>query len=80
MAVHEEKQTESLMVALQGLESKSFLHYGAGSVAYIKPITLQNQMLYAVHGADGKALAVVETLELAQNSIRNNDMAQVLVN
>lgn len=59
----ERAQLEELMMAMVGLET----------MAYIKPITIEELTQYAVYAADGTQLALFDTAETAYyNAVKHN--------
>ena len=62
---------------LRLLSPADFLRLGADDVAYIKPVDTPKGIAYAIHGADGSALAVVPSYALAEATIKRNDLEPV---
>jgi hypothetical protein len=52
---------------------------GVSSVVYLRPGMIDGQMAYAIHGADGCPMAVVEDIELAVELVSEHGMAFVAV-
>jgi hypothetical protein len=53
---------------------------GLSQVAYIKPVMVEGGgIAYAIHGADGTAMALAENLEIAATAIRQHEMIPTLV-
>ena len=48
-------------------------------VAYVKPVSVQDNLAYAIHAADGTELAVVADREVAFATVRQHGMEPVSV-
>lgn len=59
---------------LEPISNQDFLALGVNDVAYIKPVTMGGQAVFAVHAADGQQIAVMANRELAEAAIRRNEM------
>jgi hypothetical protein len=56
-----------------------FAHYGAEQIAYVKPVVIDDNEVYAIYGADGRELALIEGRDLADATVRQNDMEPLSV-
>lgn len=56
-----------------------FALYGVEAVAYVKPVTLNGEALFAIYAADGRELAYIEGRDLADATVRQNDMVPLSV-
>ncbi|MBT4934418.1 MAG: DUF1150 family protein [Rhodospirillaceae bacterium] len=56
-----------------------FALYGAQDVAYVKPVIINGEALYAIYAADGQELAFIEGRDLADATVRQNDMQPLSV-
>ena len=61
------------------LSSSDFATLGIQSVAYIKSVTHEGKAAFAIHSADGTAVAVVGDRELAAAIVRQNGLEPVTV-
>ena len=61
------------------LSAKDFMALGAEDVAYVKPFVEEGRALFAIHTADGRAVALVESRDLAVVAIRQNGFEPVSV-
>lgn len=52
---------------------------GVRSVVYLRSAMIDGQMAYAIHGADGLPMAVVEDIDLAVELVCENGMAFVAI-
>lgn len=59
------------------MSAMDFAAYGLQEVAYVKPVIVDDEVAFAVHGADGTPLAVIDSRETAFAVIRQNDMEPV---
>lgn len=64
---------------LRTLSPLALATLGTGHIAYVKPVTVDEQTAYAVHGADGSPLAMVATRDVAFALVRQNDLEPVSV-
>jgi hypothetical protein len=62
------------LLDLRTLSEVGFAAYGVGQIAYVKTVINDGQPASAIHDADGRQLAVVETRDLAFAVIRQNDI------
>ncbi len=62
---------------LKTLSPQAFLAFGMGQVAYVRPVTINNQQVFSLHAADGTALTLVDSLEGACALARQNDLDAV---
>lgn len=65
--------------ALRNLSEPAFAALGNGAVAYVKAVVVDEQPAFAVHGADGRPLAVVAERDLAFAVILQNDLEPLSV-
>jgi hypothetical protein len=56
-----------------------FALYGAQQIAYVKPVVIEGEKLFAIFAADGQELAVIESRDLAVATVRQNDMEPLSV-
>lgn len=62
---------------LRNLSNQDFLAFGVNQIAYIKPVKVLDRKAFALYGADGAALAVIDSLEGAMMAVQQNDMEAV---
>jgi hypothetical protein len=58
---------------------EDFVRFGLDNTAYVKPVTIQGQHLYAVFAADGTLLTLSAERALAMETVRQNDMEPISV-
>jgi hypothetical protein len=56
------------------MSARDFLHWGAGHVAYVKPVDAGGQVAYAIHLADGRHLGFARSREGAVAAILREDL------
>ena len=56
------------------LSPTDFATLGMSDIAYVKPVTLDNRIAFAIHAADGTQMAVVNDRELALAAVRQHDL------
>lgn len=61
------------------MSSQAFLALGSMNVAYVKTVTVDGGIAYAVHAADGAELAVFDNRDLAMVAARQHDLEPVSV-
>ena len=61
------------------MTSTQLRQLGLAQVVYLRCGTIDGQTAYAIHAADGTAMAVVEDLEVAFELASENDMTLVAV-
>ncbi len=72
-----ENKIEEGRQILRNLSNQDFLAFGLNQIAYIKPVNVMGREAYRLYGADGAPLAVVESLEGAVMTARQNDMEPI---
>ncbi len=56
-----------------------FALYGADQMAYVKPVIINGEPVFAIYAADGRELALIEGRDLADATVRQNDMEPLSV-
>ncbi|MEM8832934.1 MAG: DUF1150 family protein [Pseudomonadota bacterium] len=66
---------------LKALSHQDFMNVGIDQVAYIKPHenSVAGKEHYAVHAADGSRISVMDSYDMALETIRINDLFPVTV-
>jgi hypothetical protein len=59
---------------LRSLSSQDFLSLGLSQVAYVKPVSQDDQSYFAIHAADGTQMAVLPSYAAALTVIRQHEM------
>jgi hypothetical protein len=62
---------------LRGLSEQDFRNFGVNQIAYIKPLHVMNRKVFGLYGADGGALAVIDSFDGALVTARQNDLEPV---
>jgi hypothetical protein len=57
--------------------SQDLLGFGLGQVAYVRPMTIMNKSLFAVHAADGTPISVFDNEQAAMAALAQNDLDRV---
>jgi hypothetical protein len=65
--------------ALKQLSAKDWADFGVNDLAYLKPVTLEGELQYAIHAANGEPLAVMDTKSTAHAAVLQNDLEPVSV-
>ena len=61
------------------MSSADFAAFGSEQVAYVKPVTIDDEARFAVHAADGTPLTIAPSRDLAFAVVRQNEMEPVSV-
>lgn len=61
------------------LSARDFAMLGLADVAYIKTVTVEGGIAYAVHAADGTGMAVIDDRDVAFATVRQHDLEPVSV-
>jgi hypothetical protein len=66
---------------LKALSSEDFLALGLNHVAYLRPVASDenDSVVWSVHAADGTTLTVIDSRDIAEAIIRNNELHPVTV-
>jgi hypothetical protein len=64
----------SITQSLRALSEQDFAVFGVNHIAYVKPMVVQDALVYAVHAADGTPLTVLSERDVADATVRQNDM------
>jgi len=64
---------------IRHLSEEQLAKLGVAQIAYIKPVVLNGVHGFAIHAADGTAMAVAEDREVADAAIRQHEMFPVSV-
>ena len=64
---------------LKNISSREFALLGMDDVAYVKRVVVNDEVKFAIFGADGTQLALAPGEELAYATIRQNDLEPVSV-
>ena len=67
------------VVKLRQISPQEFATLGMQAVAYIKRITENDTIVFAIHAADGTQLAVLPDRDTAFATVRQNDIEPVSV-
>jgi hypothetical protein len=64
---------------LKRLSSQDWSNFGVNDLAYMKPVILEGESRYAIHAANGAPLAVMDTREVAEAAIMQNELKPLSV-
>ena len=54
------------------ISPQDLLRLGGDAIAYIKPVSVQDRLVYRIHAADGSVLAEVADFEVACAAVRQH--------
>ena len=63
----------------QPIPPQEFTALGMQHLAYVKPITVNDQVMFAIHAADGTQMAVLPDRHVAEAAVRQNELEPVSV-
>ena len=66
-------------MSLKALSVADWARFGAGEIAYIRPVLVNGQKAIAIHAADGTPIGAAPSAELAIAAIHQHEMDAVLV-
>ncbi len=61
------------------MTAQDFVALGVSDLAYIKPVEIDGQSLFAIFAADGTQIVVLPSREVAVATIRRHDLEPVSV-
>ena len=64
---------------LKTISLREFALLGMNDMAYVKRAVVNDEVRFAIHGADGTQLAMAPSEDLAYATIRQNDLEPVSV-
>ncbi len=64
---------------IRQMTAQDFTALGVSDMAYIKPVEIDGQSLYAVFAADGTQIVILPSREVAVATIQRHDLEPVLV-
>jgi len=67
------------VMSLKQLSRADWASFGAGEVAYLRPVVVNGVSAIAIHGADGQPIGAAPNAELAVAAILEHEMAPLLL-
>lgn len=67
------------MSELKSMSPEAFAYLGAPALAYVKEVKVEGEPAFAVHAADGTAIAIFDNRDYAFAAARQNDLDAVSV-
>ncbi len=64
---------------LKSLSPEAFAYLGAPALAYVKEVKVEGEPAFAVHAADGTAIAIFDNRDYAFAAAKQNDLEAVSV-
>jgi hypothetical protein len=61
------------------LPDEAFAALGVQQIAYVKPIVREGETVFEVHAADGTAVALLESLDVAAAAVRQHGLEPLRV-
>lgn len=65
--------------ALKRLSVADWARFGAGEIAYVRPVVVNGVEAIAIHAADGTPIGAAPSTEMAFAAIRQHEMEPALV-
>ena len=66
-------------VNVRHLSARDLAALGVQDVAFVKPITVNDEIAYSIHAADGTQMALIADRDVAFAAIRQNGLEPVSV-
>ncbi len=63
----------------KSMSPEAFAYLGAPALAYVKEVKVEGEPAYAVHAADGTAIAIFDNRDYAFAAAKQNDLDAVSV-
>lgn len=67
------------MSELKSMSPEAFAYLGAPALAYVKEVKVEGEPAFAVHAADGTAIAIFDNRDYAFAAAKQNDLDAVSV-
>jgi hypothetical protein len=64
---------------IRHLSEGQFASLGVAEIAYLKPVVVNGTPAVAIHGADGKAMALAADIDVAMAAVRQHGMEPMRV-
>lgn len=64
---------------LRNFSTKDLKEFGMKQIAYIRIVNNDNNISYSIHSADGEKISVMDTLDQAITTTRQNNLEPVTV-
>ena len=77
--MHSTTHTEAPGIDIRHLSETEFAQLGVSQVAYIKAVTIEGRIAFAIHAANGTPMALAEDRDVAAAAIVEHEMHPVLV-
>ncbi|MCB8880321.1 DUF1150 family protein [Acidisoma cellulosilytica] len=72
-------QVVGQVLDIRQITTAQLAQLGVSRLAYIKPVSVAGEAVFAIHGADGTPMAVAPNQELAWEAILEHEMVPTLV-
>ena len=74
-----EHTPDTVIFNIRHLSDTQFAELGVAQVAYVKPVTAQGKIVFAIHAANGAPMALAEDRDVALAAIAQHEMLPALV-
>ena len=68
-----------ILIDIRHLSAEQLQALGMAQMAYVKPVTVDGEAVFAIHAADGTPMALAGNREIAYAAIRQHEMMPSLV-
>jgi hypothetical protein len=65
--------------SLRQISPQQFAQLGLADIAYVKPVTVNDEHGFAIHAADGTPMGMVRDRDVAMAAVRQHDLEPVSV-
>ncbi|WP_284947025.1 DUF1150 family protein [Acidisoma cladoniae] len=77
----EDESTDTVRILdIRQITTDQLAQLGVSQLAYIKPVTVGGEDVFAIHAADGTPMAVAPNRDLAWGAILEHEMVPAFVN
>ena len=78
---HDESETAEIVdLDIRHLSAAQLGQLGVSQIAYVKPVLVNGEHVFAIHAADGTPMAMAGDQDVAFAAIRQHEMMPALVN
>jgi hypothetical protein len=61
------------------IAERDFAHFGVADIAYVKRVVVNDEIMFAIHAADGTPIATIRDFDTAQAAVRQHGLEPLSV-
>lgn len=65
------------IASLKDISQTDWANFGLNHIAYLRPVVVDGQAVFAIHAADGSQLALVATRDVGLTALEQHDLEPV---